>query len=85
MSTQLQEAFTEIGARLADDKLGRIFEIDIVTQDDGEAYQLQRPVSDALTIEVMDVKPRKHHLGRPPVGHLAIAGRPPGQDTPGKE
>jgi hypothetical protein len=62
MSTEIQHAFAEIGARLADDTFGRRFEIDIVTRDGAEAYQLQRPWSDSLTIEVADINRHLRHL-----------------------
>jgi hypothetical protein len=76
MATQLQAAFSEIGAQLADDAFGRIFEIDVVQQDGREAYQLQRPFGDDLTIDVLDVRPRKQHLVLDVTGlRLPIAGR----------
>ncbi len=76
MGSLLQEAFTEIGSQLAEDKFGSIFEIDVVAQDDGEAYQFQRPFDDTLTFDVMDVKPRMRHLVLDVTGwRLPIAGR----------
>lgn len=76
MNMELQRAFGEIGALLADETFGRRFEIDIVTQDQREAYQLQRPLDDALTFEVMDVNRHLRHLVLDVTGsRLPISGR----------
>ena len=76
MSTELQQAFTDIGALLADDTFGQAFEIDIVNQDGEEAYQLQRPWDDSLTIELMDVNQHLRHLVLDVNGwRLPISGR----------
>lgn len=73
---ELQQAFSEIGARLAEETFGRRFEIDIVTRDDGEAYQLQRPRRDSLIMEVMDVHQHLRHLVLDVTGlWLPISGR----------
>jgi len=62
MNRELQQAFNEIGARLAEDRFGRRFAIDIIGKGENEAYQLQHPWNDALRIEVVDVKPHLQHL-----------------------
>jgi len=76
MNVELQNAFAEIGALLADDTFGRGFEIDIVTQDRREAYQLQHPRHDPLTLEVLDVHRHLRHLVLEVTGwRLPISGR----------
>jgi hypothetical protein len=76
MSTELQQAFSEIGAALADKTFGRGFQIDIVNHGQREAYQLQHPSDDELSVEIMDAKPHLRHLVLDVTGwRLPIAGR----------
>lgn len=42
MNRELQHAFNDIGARLVEDRFGRAFELDIVSHEQDEAYQIQR-------------------------------------------
>jgi len=76
MNVELQNAFGEIGAMLADDRFGPGFEIDIVTRKQHEAYQLQHPWDDSLTLEVVDVHRHLRHLVLDVTGwRLPISGR----------
>jgi hypothetical protein len=76
MSTSLRHAFAEIGARLAADTFGTRFEIDIVSRNGAESYQMQRPRFDALRFDVMDVNPHLRHLVLDVSGErLPISGR----------
>lgn len=43
MSTELKQAFGDIGALLVENTFGRGFEIDIVELEQGESYQMQHP------------------------------------------
>ena len=76
MEQILHDAFSEIGAVLANETFGRGFEIDIITQDQHEAYRVQSPLDDPLTLEVVDVHPRLRHLVLDVTGwRLPISGR----------
>jgi hypothetical protein len=76
MTTELQHAFSKIGAVLTDQTFGPGFQIDIVKLGLGEAYELQRPWHDELCVEVMDVHPRLRHLVLDVTGSgLPISGR----------
>ena len=73
---QVQDAFNEIGAMLADKTFGRRFEIDIITDQKREAYRFQYPWNDQLTLEVMDVNRHLRHLVLDVTGmRLPISGR----------
>jgi hypothetical protein len=76
MSTELQQTFSEIGAVLAHQTFGHGFQIGIVNHSQREAYQLQHPSNDELSVEVMDTNPHLQHLVLDVTGwRLPIAGR----------
>lgn len=76
METLLQNAFQEIGARLANETFGPRFEIDIVNRNRLEAYQFQYPRNDQIEIEVVDVHRHLRQLVLDATGsRLPISGR----------
>ncbi len=62
MNAQLQSAFAAIGAELEINSGDRAFEIDILRQEDREAFQLTYPWDDEIIAEAIDVRPKRRHL-----------------------
>jgi hypothetical protein len=62
MSTELMQAFAEIGAELQIEHRARRVEIDVQRDADREVFVLRRPEFATITAEAIDVRPHHRHL-----------------------
>jgi hypothetical protein len=76
MTTAIRQAFEAIGADLIVESAGNVFEIDVRETAGREAFLLQYPLSEGITAEALDVKPKHRHLVLDVSGwRLPISGR----------
>lgn len=76
MTTEMLEAFNAMGAEATIETGGSAFEIDIQEAYGREQFKLTYPLSDTISAEVLDLKPKMRHLVLDVTGwRLPIAGR----------